>query len=141
MELAVLGTDEYFGDYEMHAGVFEGSAVKRVDLPPTLKRIEYSAFKKCKNLTSIELPQQLESIGKRSFFGTDLTQILFPRSLKSIGEAAFYGSKLVSIDFQRNSSLRTIENNAFGSTSLQYKVWRSRLPQGADIARYAFASS
>lgn len=31
--LEVLGTDEYFEKYDMYLGVFEGSAVKRVDLP------------------------------------------------------------------------------------------------------------
>ena len=62
--LEVLGTDEYDDDGEMLCGVFEESSVKNVDLPFTLKRIEYRAFENCYNLISIELPQQLESIGK-----------------------------------------------------------------------------
>ena len=65
--LEVLGTDEYLEDGKMYCGVFEESAVERVELPSTLKRIEYSAFEKCKNLKSIDLPDGLEHIGKCCF--------------------------------------------------------------------------
>ena len=62
--LEALGSDEYQDNDNMLRGVFEKSSVESVDLPFTLKRIEYSAFKNCHSLISIELPQQLESIGK-----------------------------------------------------------------------------
>ena len=62
--LEMLGTDEYSDNGKMFYGVFEESSVENVDLPSTLKKIEYSAFENCHNLISIELPQQLESIGK-----------------------------------------------------------------------------
>ena len=42
--LEVLGTDEYSDDGGMWCGVFEESSVEHVELPTTLKRIEYSAF-------------------------------------------------------------------------------------------------
>ena len=43
-ELEVLGTDEYPDVGGRWYGVFEGSSVERVELPSTLKRIEYSTF-------------------------------------------------------------------------------------------------
>lgn len=91
--LGVLGTDEYFGDYEMHAGVFEGSAVKRVDLPPTLKKIEYSAFKNCKSLKSIKLPVGLEAIGLCAFSGSGLESVTTPLSVRTICQGAFSDCK------------------------------------------------
>lgn len=42
--LEVLGTDEYMDDGKSWYGVFEASSVEWVDLPTTLKRIEYNAF-------------------------------------------------------------------------------------------------
>ena len=46
--LEALGTDEYFEGNGMYFGVFEESVVERVDLPSTLKRIEYNAFMGCR---------------------------------------------------------------------------------------------
>ena len=65
--LEVLGTDEYPEDDGAWCGVFEESALERVELPSTLKRIEYSTFEKCKNLKRINLPDGLEYIGKCCF--------------------------------------------------------------------------
>ena len=39
-ELEILGTDEYFDGNRLYFGVFEGSAVERVEFPSALKRIE-----------------------------------------------------------------------------------------------------
>lgn len=61
--LEVLGTDEYGYDGKPLLGVFYNSAVESVILPSTLKRIEYSAFKGCTNLKSVELPSGLERLG------------------------------------------------------------------------------
>ena len=68
--LEVLGTDEYFlkeDTPESYWGVFERSAVECVELPTTLKRMEYSVFENCKNLKSINLPTSLKYIGARCF--------------------------------------------------------------------------
>ena len=61
--LEILGTDEYGDDGKPLLGVFYNSAVENVVLPSTLKRIEYSAFKGCTNLKSVELPSGLERLG------------------------------------------------------------------------------
>ena len=70
--LESLGTDEYPDGDRRWLGVFEESALERVGLPPTLKRIEYSAFEDCKNLRNISLPDGLECVGKRCFWGNAL---------------------------------------------------------------------
>ena len=42
--LEVLGTNEYADDGKIWYGVFQESSVEHVDLPASLKRIEYCAF-------------------------------------------------------------------------------------------------
>ena len=42
--LEVLGAGEYRDSGNMYDSVFQESAVERVELPATLKRIEYSTF-------------------------------------------------------------------------------------------------
>ena len=65
--LEALGTDEYPDGEGRWRGVFDGSGLKRVKLPSTLRRIEYSAFRDCKDLKSVRLPERLEYIGKLGF--------------------------------------------------------------------------
>ena len=59
----MLGKDEYPDRKEL-CGVFENSAIEGVKLPTTLKRIEYSAFKNCKGLKRVYLPDKLEYVGR-----------------------------------------------------------------------------
>ena len=42
--LETLGTDEYPDNGKNWHGAFEGSQVEHIELPSTLRRIEYSAF-------------------------------------------------------------------------------------------------
>lgn len=65
--LEALGTDQYLDDGKLYYGAFQNSVVEYVELPATLKRIEYSAFEGCKALKSITLPEGLEFIGKMCF--------------------------------------------------------------------------
>ena len=64
--LEVLGKDEH-PDGEELCGVFEGSAIENMKLPSTLKRIEYRAFKNCKGLKRVNLPENIEHIGRQCF--------------------------------------------------------------------------
>ena len=65
--LEVLGTDEYTPDGRTWYGVFQESTLESVELPSTLKRIEYNAFQSCKRLKSIVLPDKLEYVGECCF--------------------------------------------------------------------------
>ena len=54
-----------------------------------LKEISYAAFYRCKMLRIIVLPEGLEVIGDRSFYGAGLAEITIPKNTRSIGESAF----------------------------------------------------
>ena len=89
--LEVLGTDEYPMCDDMYHGVFERSALENVELPSTLKKIEYSAFQCCDNLRSIDLPDKLETIGMHCFSWSSLEKIVLPPNVKKVGLDAFRG--------------------------------------------------
>lgn len=51
-----------------------------------------SAFLACNNLTSIDIPDGIQSIGKNAFNGCNaIEEISIPKSITSIGSKAFYG--------------------------------------------------
>ena len=87
--LEVLGTDERQRGGRGFDGVFQNSALKSVEFPSTLKRIEHSAFAGCKNLKAVCLPEGLEYLGIGCFLGTGIENIEFPASLRIISQASF----------------------------------------------------
>ena len=58
-----------------------------------MKKLEDNTFYDCKNLTSVTLPEGLESIGENCFKDTAIKEITIPKSVKSIGKSAFSGWK------------------------------------------------
>lgn len=65
-----------------------------VHLPDSLQTIGDEAFAGCTALRGIKIPDHLQSIGKSAFAGcTELEAIVIPDSVKSIGEGAFLKCK------------------------------------------------
>ena len=63
--------------------------MENVELPSTLKRIEYNAFDGCSKLSTVRLPEGLEYIGKSCFSRSAISSIDFPSSLKTIAQGVF----------------------------------------------------
>lgn len=87
--LEVLGTEEYTKDGELQTGAFQYTALERVELPSTLRRIEGNTFGNCEGLASVELPKGLEYIGPQCFSESGLESVAFPPALKVIENGAF----------------------------------------------------
>lgn len=87
--------------------------LKKVHLPPYLKRIESSAFMDCVNITEVTFGESLESLGKMAFYGCQcLKEVHLPSSLKSIDSGAFCACDgLTEVTF--GESLVTIGKKAF----------------------------
>ena len=108
----MLGTDEYTENLDNWCGVFQWSALESVELPRTLKRIVYNAFKECGSLGSIVIPEGLKQIGSKCFCQSALESIILPSTLKWIERLAFDGcGELKSIVFPEG--LEHIEGPCF----------------------------
>lgn len=68
---------------------FFGKKINDVKLPSTTRAIGKAAFAGCKNLTSIDLPEGLDSIAAFAFSSSALGRITIPSTLKSLGMGAF----------------------------------------------------
>ncbi len=76
--------------------VFEGKPIKSVEFPDDFETIGSCAFKNCKHLTNVDLPQSLDFIGHEAFYGCPLTNATASPSLtrlRSVGGNAFAKSK------------------------------------------------
>jgi len=74
---------------------FDHTELTSIELPNTLKTIGLNAFRGCTGLTSIELPETLETIELAAFWGcTGLTSIELPNSVTTIKDAyqSIYGT-------------------------------------------------
>ena len=93
-----------------------------------------AAFFNCGNLTSIEIPEGIESIGVQAFqLCKKLESVKIPASVISIEERAFQScSNLDSVTFAEGSRLETINNFAFNDCGtaddiLEYSVGGDKL--------------
>ena len=113
VERTSWGTNDYFTDY---VGV--------VNIPATVigyqvTRIGSYAFRCCKDLTSVTIPNSVTSIRYSAFYNCKgLTSVKIPNSVTTIGNSAFYGcSGLTSVTIP--NSVTSIEGWAFsGCTRL-----------------------
>ncbi len=93
------------------------SNLKSIEIPKSVTSISDFAFSGCSRLTSIEIPKFVETIGFASFAAcTDLTNIKIPELVKSIGESAFqWCSGLASVRIPE--SVTSIGDMAFNECS------------------------
>ena len=63
-----------------------------------LTSINSNAFSFCSNLSSIVLPNNLNSIGDWAFWGTGLTTITIPNSVTGIGEGVFGNLEQITLE-------------------------------------------
>lgn len=79
------GIESVFGDSDGSSSMM--AKLKSVDLPTTVKEIGYQAFCGCKDLKEIRLSDNIESIGKMAFYGTEILSfdsLIIPSKLKEL---------------------------------------------------------
>ena len=99
---------------------YEVSTLKSVTLPSTLKTIGDDTFYKCTALENVEIGEdsQLEKIGKYAFHYCPITSIYLPETLETIDNGSFQYSNLKTIKIP--SKVKTLGTYAFyRSTSLE----------------------
>ena len=107
-----------------------------------VKEITTSAFSNCKNLTSVEIPNSVTSIGEYAFSNCwRLLSITIPDSVTSIGDFTFYNcSSLTSITIP--DSITSISNSAFSyCNSLKSVYYKGTANGWAKISIDSFGNS
>ena len=98
-------------------GPFDGSNVKRVILPESIRIIGTATFKNCVDLESCIIPYGVKKIEDRAFYGCkSLMKIEIPDSVKSIGREAFSDSGISSLVLPR--SVNEVGHGAFSRCNI-----------------------
>ena len=112
------------GDGTCYVSGVTGWADTEIRIPPVspagdkVTGIGNNAFSYCHELTTIIIPEGVETIGKSAFvYCNNLTEIMIPASVKTIGRFAFESSGLNRVTFAEGSSLISIGEGAFGYCS------------------------
>lgn len=139
---------------ELGDGAFSTIPAFRVDLSKctNLKAIPKYAFNCCYNITSLTLPEGLETIGDCAFYSigenasVGTTSIVLPSTVSSIGNAAFSNTKIPSLtigdkissiadntfnlvtSIEIGSGIKAIEPEAFKSDNLRLIYLHSAVP-------------
>lgn len=94
--------------------------LERIIIPNSVTRIDDSAFAFCANLTSIILPESINYIGCNAFEGCNsLTNIVIPTSVEYVGKEAFKDcDSLTMVDWNPKAC------ETAGSGTYQYTVFR-----------------
>ncbi len=97
---------------ELGLGLFNGNTtITRVDIPQTVKKIDYMAFAYTSNLDSVYLSTEFDEMGNYVFFHSGISNISIP-SAKAIGYCAFGNCEnLKSIKLPNN--LKRLESIIF----------------------------
>ncbi len=127
LEIKAIGdfTGAYFTRLSAAINLYNYPIILDLSEVTGIRGIPDEAFKNCKNLTSVILPDGVVGIGKESFYGcSNLTSIEIPTSLTNIDSSAFtscYG--LSRIDFSGSLSEWLNKNWKTNSVSNYYDLY------------------
>ena len=80
----------------------QNTTLTQVTIPDTVTKIEGVVFNECKNLESINLPNNVNEIRDHVFAGTGIKEINMPDSILKIGDHIFANTKLTELKLPRN---------------------------------------
>ena len=123
LSYSIPSSGEHFATYEVENGKEQDAFNDRlfssckeltsIDIPSGVTSIGDSTFSYCESLTSVTIPSSVTSIGKSAFYNCNsLTSIVIPNSVLTIGNTAFmYCTNLENVVF--SDHLQSIGNQAF----------------------------
>lgn len=112
-------------------------ALKTIAIPQGVITIGKSAFSECSSLMNVNIPNSTTTIGENAFSGCEaLPAVIIPQGVTTIGSKAFYNcSSLTSVRLPE--SVMSIDDNAFDSCSLLMEL--AVLSPNASFGRYTGA--
>lgn len=102
-------------------------------IPNTVTEIFINAFYGIANLTSIEIPNSVTTIGSSAFESTDLTSITLPNSVTNIGNSAFSSCSYLKTVICESATPPTLGTSVFTSSPTVY------VPTAAAVNTYKAA--
>ena len=81
------------GITKLPAGLFHSCLLSSITIPDTIVELEDNVFRYCKNLTSIELPEGLKTIGYYCFSDSGLKTATLPSTIEVV-KSSFWGLEL-----------------------------------------------
>lgn len=112
----VVSFNEYYGSIAFYGD----KMLEKIKISSDTDVIPNQAFLECESLTSVDLPDKLESIRDGAFSMTGLEKIEFPSSLIELGNNSFLGTKLKNVFIPKN--IISIGMLAFGNEELENLV-------------------
>lgn len=112
--------NSHYSNYNYKGKLIIPATVKDGDKEYTVVRIDQTSFKNCQELTSVEIPNTVQTIGTMAFAISGLKEVKIGRSVKTIANEAFYACKLDSVYIP--NSVTSIEREAFEYNSNLKKV-------------------
>ncbi len=136
-----------FGDDSKTIGTytFYNSNVKTVALGNALTYIGDGAFYGCYNLTSVNVPATLISVGSRAFYNARQLASFNFANVTKVGDNAFYNTALRGADGTLNlPKVESIGENAFAypeRDGIRYGYTKVEMPVVRSIGNFAFSCS
>ena len=85
-----------YGVTKISDGAFGRAAITTIDIPNSVTSIGWQSFRDCKNLTTVNMSDNVEIIMKDAFMNTKVSEFRLPKSLKLISRDAFERSGVVT---------------------------------------------
>ena len=128
-EVIQIGNGNKVAEFEGEITISEGittvgslafyfcGGITKVNLPTSLKQINWQAFRGTTNLKSISLPKGLEVLQERAFNASGITSIVIPGSVKTVGALAFFQSYIEKATIE--DGVEILDSAAFRSCGLK----------------------
>lgn len=104
-----------------------------VSLPKGLTTIKYDAFRGCKSLKQIELPETLQKIEPWAFSASGLVSVKLPKNVVSISNCFYECKDLLTVDLRHIKKI-SAEPLFTGCTSLQEVILGENLSKFSPVA-------
>lgn len=101
-------------NFEEHA--FKYSSATQIILGDQLKTIPAYMFENMKNLTTVNIPYGVQSIGNYAFVESGITNIVIPNSVTSLGGSAFINCKNLT-NVQCDAQIEVLSDYVFNGCS------------------------
>ena len=105
------------GITKLPAGLFHSCLLSSITIPDTVVELEDNVFRYCENLTSIELPEGVKTIGYYCFSDSGLKTAVLPSTIKTVKDS-FWGLELERLTVKSKDKINFMGDGYFNIQSI-----------------------